>query len=189
MISKSYTPNNSISSVMVVTHEHWLKLILQLLFVCFVVRGESPDCRLLGTTSMFQWLRNFLPHHSLSHTERWSSNTLRVVTARMFYVLSGFLRSPFILNNSVETAAMFAWEINTRIPICTQNYPILVTLDFTGLNIPKGNSFPYLKHDYLLLVSLQKMALLGCFYTFQRTVSLHHCSMHKCEHVKFHHPG
>ena len=48
------------------------------------------------------------PHHSQgSSTEIWSRNTLRVVTARVFYVLMGFLTSPFILNNSVETAAPF----------------------------------------------------------------------------------
>ena len=42
-----------------------------------------------------------------SSTERWSRNMLRVVTARVFYVLMGFLTSPFILNNSVNTAAPF----------------------------------------------------------------------------------
>ena len=74
----------------------------------FVVRGESPGCRLISTASMLEWLRNLLPHHSQgSSTERWSRNTLRVVTARVFYVLRGFLTSPFILNNSVETAAPF----------------------------------------------------------------------------------
>jgi len=57
---------------------------------------------------MFEWLRNLLPHHSQgSSTERWIQNTLRVDTARVFYVLRGFLTSPFILNNSVETAAPF----------------------------------------------------------------------------------
>ena len=34
--------------------------------------------------------------------ERWSQNTLRVVTASVFYVLRGSLTSPFIFNNSVE---------------------------------------------------------------------------------------
>ena len=77
-------------------------------FVCFVVRGESPGCRLISTASMFERLRNLLPHHSQgSSMERWSRNTLRVVTARAFYVLRVFLTSPFILNNSVETAAPF----------------------------------------------------------------------------------
>ena len=74
----------------------------------FVVRGESPGCRLISTASMLVWLRNLLPYHSQrSSTERWSRNTLRVVTARVFYVLRGFLTSPFIFNNSVETAAPF----------------------------------------------------------------------------------
>ena len=74
----------------------------------FVIRGESPGCRLISTASMLEWLRNLLPHHSQgSSTEKWSRNILRVVTARVFYVLRGFLTSPFILNNSVETAAPF----------------------------------------------------------------------------------
>ena len=78
------------------------------IMVGFVVRGESPGCRLISTASMFEWLRNLLPNHSQgSSTERWSRNTPRVVTARVFYVLMGFLTSPFILNNSVETAAPF----------------------------------------------------------------------------------
>jgi len=74
----------------------------------FVVRGESPGCGLFGTDSMLEWLRNLLPHHSQgSSMERWSRNTLRVVTARVFYIIRVFLTSPFILNNSVETAAPF----------------------------------------------------------------------------------
>ena len=32
--------------------------------VGFVVRGESPGCRLISTVSMFECLRNLLPHHS-----------------------------------------------------------------------------------------------------------------------------
>jgi len=60
----------------------------------FVVRGESPGCRLFGTTSTLEWLRNLLPHHSQgSSTERWSRNTLRVVTARVFYILGRVLTS------------------------------------------------------------------------------------------------
>ena len=27
----------------------------------FVVRGESPGCRLISTASMLEWLRNLLP--------------------------------------------------------------------------------------------------------------------------------
>jgi len=32
-------------------------------YVSFVVRGESQGCRLFGTASMLEWLRNALPHH------------------------------------------------------------------------------------------------------------------------------
>jgi len=38
------------------------KLIVQV--QCFVVRGEPPGCRLFGTASMFELLRNLLTHHS-----------------------------------------------------------------------------------------------------------------------------
>jgi len=39
-------------------HTHfWLLIVL-------VFRGESPVCRLFGTASMLEWLRNLLPHHS-----------------------------------------------------------------------------------------------------------------------------
>jgi len=65
-------------------------------------------CRLFGTASMMEWLRKLLFHHSQgSSTERCNRNTLRVVTARVFYILRGSLTSPFIFNNSVETAAPF----------------------------------------------------------------------------------
>jgi len=57
---------------------------------CFFFRGESPDCRLFSTVSMWEWLRKLLPHHSQgSSTERWIRNTLGLVTARVFYVLGG----------------------------------------------------------------------------------------------------
>ena len=46
-------------------------------------------------------------HRGTNSTDRWSRNTLRVVTARVFYILRGSLISPFIFNNSVETAAPF----------------------------------------------------------------------------------
>jgi len=79
-----------------------------LCFACFVIRGESPGCRLFSTASVLEWLRNLLSQHSQgSSMERWSRNTLRVVTARVCYVLRGSLASPFILNNSEETAAPF----------------------------------------------------------------------------------
>ena len=67
----------------------WLKSVHQNLG--FVVRGESPGCRLISTASMLEWLRNLLPHHSQgSSTGRWSRNTPRVVTARVFYILRIF---------------------------------------------------------------------------------------------------
>ena len=31
------------------------------MYLCFVVRGESPGCRLFGTASMWEWLRNLPP--------------------------------------------------------------------------------------------------------------------------------
>ena len=80
---------------------------------CFVFQGESPGCRLFSTASMLEWLRNFLHHHSQgSSTERWSRNS----QASVFYVLRGFLTSPFILNNSVETAAPF--NVNSHPRCC-----------------------------------------------------------------------
>ena len=82
----------------------------------FVVRGESPGCRLISTASMLEWLRNLLPHHSQgSSTERWSRNTLRVVTARVLPP-QGVLTSPFIWNNLVETAAPF--NVVSHPPFC-----------------------------------------------------------------------
>ena len=58
---------------------------------------------------MLEWLTlTPLPPHSRgSSTGRWGRNTPRVVTARVFYVLGGFLTSHFIFKNSVETAAPF----------------------------------------------------------------------------------
>jgi len=73
-----------------------------------VFRGGSPGCRLFSTASMLEWLRNHLPHHSKgSITERRSRNILMVVTARVFYVLTGSLTSLFIFNHSMDTAAPF----------------------------------------------------------------------------------
>ena len=61
------------------------------------------------TLYVFEWLRNPLPHHSQgSSTERWSRNTLRVVTARLVYVIKVSPTSPpLIFTNSVETSAPF----------------------------------------------------------------------------------
>ena len=44
---------------------------------------------------MLEWLRNLLHHNS------------QVTSARVFYVIKGSLMTPFIFNNSVETAAPF----------------------------------------------------------------------------------
>ena len=75
---------------------------------CFVVRGESPGCRLFSTASMWERLRDPLPHLSQGNrTERWSRNTLRVVTARVFLRPQGVFNVPFILTNSMETAVPF----------------------------------------------------------------------------------
>ena len=55
--------------------------------VCFVVRGESPGCRLFGTASMLEWLRKVLPHHSQGSTaKRWSRNT-SVLRPRFFWIM------------------------------------------------------------------------------------------------------
>ena len=71
--------------------------------------GEKPQAVANQHSLYVGVVEKILPHHHSqgSSTGRWSRNTLRVVTARVFYVLRGFLTSPFILNNSVETAAPF----------------------------------------------------------------------------------
>ena len=81
----------------------------------FVVRGESPGCRLFGTGSMLEWLRKLPPPHTHTHThhsqvsstERWSRNTLRVDTARVFYVLRGVLTSLSYI--WVECGIIYPW--------------------------------------------------------------------------------
>ena len=89
---------------------YWNQIDPELWFGWFCCSGRIPRLS-LNQHSLYielEWLRNLLPHHSQgSSTERWSRNSLRVVTTRMVYVLRGFLTSPFILNNSVETAAPF----------------------------------------------------------------------------------
>jgi len=38
----------------------------------FIIRGESPGCRLISAASMLEWLGNLLPHQSQgSSTKRW----------------------------------------------------------------------------------------------------------------------
>jgi len=56
------------------TFQHELHITIHLIwsnfYLCltkctgFVVRGESPGCRLISTASMLEWLINLLPHHS-----------------------------------------------------------------------------------------------------------------------------
>jgi len=67
-------------------------LLISAGILLLVFRGESLDCRLISTASMLEWLRPTPPHHSQgSSTERLSQNTLRMVTARVAYILSGSL--------------------------------------------------------------------------------------------------
>ena len=70
------------------------------MFVCFVVRGDSRGCRLFGAASM---LRNVLPHHSQGMEPKYHDGGHCQSVLRP----QGFLTSPFILNNSVDTAAPF----------------------------------------------------------------------------------
>ena len=88
-------------------HCYW-NCLNKVLFCLFVFRGQPPGCHLFGTASMLEWLRKLLSHHSQgSSMERWSRNTPRVVTAKVFYTFGGSLTSPFIFNNSVKRAAPF----------------------------------------------------------------------------------
>ena len=66
-------------------------------FYGFVVMVESTGCRLFGTAFILKWLRNLLHHQSQGRsTERSSRNTLRVVNARVFIRLQGFLAEKLI---------------------------------------------------------------------------------------------
>ena len=80
-----------------------------LLFVCFLVRGESPGCRLFGTASMFEWLRNLLSS-PLTGKQYGKMEPKYPEGGRCQSVLRPqrfFKRPPLFLNNSVETAAPF----------------------------------------------------------------------------------
>ena len=83
--------------------------------VWFCYSGRIPTLS-LNQHSLYVGVVEEPPHHHSqgSSTEIWSRNTLSVVTARVFYVLRGFLTSPIILNNSVETAAPFNVVIHPR---------------------------------------------------------------------------
>ena len=86
-------------------------LVQNSLFAYFVFRGESPGCHLFGTASMLEWLRNLLPrHHSQgSSTERWSRNTLRVVTARVLTSSGGLKRPHLFLIIQWRRQRQFTW--------------------------------------------------------------------------------
>ena len=74
----------------------------------FEPRKRSKLFQRLISRLTTSWVEKRLPHHSQgSRTERWSRNTMKVVTARVFYVLRVFLNVPFIFNIPVETAAPF----------------------------------------------------------------------------------
>jgi len=93
----------------------WAVLLYQLtiaLCVCqtWLVYGHTKcikakdknrtDCLCFGENlqTVDDWLKLSPPHHShRSNTERWSQNTLKVVTTSMYYVFSGSIASPFIL--------------------------------------------------------------------------------------------
>jgi len=93
IISKTSSSSYFILSSSVYGSENYMFTKSLFIGFCFVVRGESPGCRLFGTASMLEWLRNslFPQHPQGSSTERWSRNTLRMVTARVFYVIRGTL--------------------------------------------------------------------------------------------------
>jgi len=59
---KTYIPQLLYSSVIVYVIEfysiHCTKSHFNTVFVCSVVREESPGCRLFGTASMLEWSRN-----------------------------------------------------------------------------------------------------------------------------------
>ena len=62
IMDATYSQQLLYSSVIVYVIEfysiHCTKQNFNAMFVCFVVRGESPGCRLFSTASMLEWLRN-----------------------------------------------------------------------------------------------------------------------------------
>jgi len=73
-----------------ITAQRWSSISI-LTFVCLVFRGRIPRLSLIQHNLYVGVVENLLPHHSQwSSTEIWSRNTLRVVTARVFYVLKEF---------------------------------------------------------------------------------------------------
>jgi len=74
----------------------------------FVVRGESPGCRLISTASMLEWSRNLLPHHPTG--EQYGKMEPKYPEGGHCQSVlrhQGFFNVSFILNNPVETAAPF----------------------------------------------------------------------------------
>jgi len=70
-----------------------IEVIIIIIYIAtFVLRGVSPGCRLFSTASMLVWLRNRRLPLPLTGEQygKMERNTLRVVTARVFYVLGVF---------------------------------------------------------------------------------------------------
>ena len=84
----------------------WYKSIPGLLFLCF--RGESPGCRLFSTASTLEWLRKTSPP-PLTGEQYGKTEPKYPQGGRCQSALRprGVFTSPFIFNNSVETAAPF----------------------------------------------------------------------------------
>ena len=75
-----------------------LRVIKKTLLACFVFRGVSPYCSLISTASMLECLRLFPPSPLTGEQYgKWSRNTRKVVTARLYYILRGSLTFPFNL--------------------------------------------------------------------------------------------
>ena len=74
--------------------------------VWFCCSGRIPRLS-LNQHSLYVGVVEKPPPPPLTVRKDGAENTLRVVTARVFYVLRGVLTSSFIINNSVEMAAPF----------------------------------------------------------------------------------
>ena len=75
--------------------------------LCFVFR-ENPQAVLIQHSLYVSVVeKSHPPPLTGEQYGKMEPKYLRVVTARVFYVLREFLTSPFIFNNSVETAAPF----------------------------------------------------------------------------------
>jgi len=87
-------------------------ITIELIYPLFVLLfGENPPgCRLFNTASMLEWLRNSSPttHRGAVRKDGKSGHCQSVLRPRFFF------NFPFILNNSVETAAPFNVVIHPR---------------------------------------------------------------------------